>query len=88
MVKSGSEPIAVRLPADVLAEVNEIAAAADRSRSWVILRALRLYLASEGGEVLSVARSRKAAGSGDHEDLDEVIADIERIVADGHPQAA
>lgn len=43
-----SDPIALRIPIDVLGDIEKIATASDRTRSWVIVRALKLYLASEG----------------------------------------
>lgn len=36
-----SDPIALRIPADVLADIEKIAETAERSRSWVIVRALK-----------------------------------------------
>ncbi|HEY0855204.1 MAG TPA: ribbon-helix-helix domain-containing protein, partial [Devosia sp.] len=49
-----SDPITLRIPLDLLDDIERIAGAIDRSRSWVMVRALRLYLAAEGEEVLSL----------------------------------
>jgi predicted transcriptional regulator len=88
MSQTVSDPVAVRLPADVLKDVNEISEAADRSRSWVILRALRLYLATEGADILAIARARSPASRNIDVDIDDVIADVERIVAGNGMKAA
>jgi len=72
-----SDPVAIRLPSDVLKQIEEIAEVCDRSRSWVIVRALKSYLATEGREVLDIAKARAEVESGDVLDLDEVIGDLE-----------
>lgn len=74
-----SDPITIRLPLDVLSEIEDVARTCERSRSWVIVRALKSYLAGEGREVLELARSRQAVDAGDVHDLDEVIEDVEAI---------
>lgn len=75
-----SAPITLRIPQDVLTEIEAIAKVSDRSRSWVIVRALRLYLAGEGKEILDVAGGLEELAAGKGEDMDDVIADIEKIV--------
>ena len=75
-----SQPITMRLPQDVLAEIEEIAAACDKTRSWVFVRALKSYLASEGREVLELAEARKQIDNGESFDLDDVIAEVDDIV--------
>lgn len=75
-----SDPITIRLPADVLLEIEDVARTCERSRSWVIVRALKSYLAGEGREVLELARARRAVDAGDVHDLDEVIDEVEAII--------
>ena len=75
-----SQPITMRLPQDVLAEIEEIAAACDKTRSWVFVRALKSYVASEGREVLELAEARKQIDNGESFDLDDVIAEVDDIV--------
>jgi len=77
-----SRPITMRLPQDVLAEIEEIAAACDKTRSWVFVRALKSYLASEGREVLELAEARQQIDNGESFDLDDVIAEVDDIVKD------
>ena len=80
MSKDLSDPIAIRVPLDVLQDIERIAGAIDRTRSWVMVRALKLYLAGEGEEVLSLLRAREQGADGGH-DADKVIAELDAIVA-------
>src|SRR3546814_1227922 len=41
-----------------------IAEAFDRTRSWLMMRALRLYLAGEGTDVLNIIKGREAIAAG------------------------
>ncbi len=77
-----SDPITLRIPEDVLAEIETIAQATERSRSWVIVRALRTYLQQEGAEILAYRRGLDEVASGEVEDLDEVVKDLKRIASD------
>lgn len=81
MSKTGlSDPIPVRLPVEILADIEKIAAASDRTRSWVIVRALKLYLAGEGADVLAILRGREEAAQGGGHDADDVIAELDAII--------
>ncbi len=64
-----SDPITMRLPEDVLAEIEQIAETCDRTRSWVMVRALKLYLASEGADILAVRKGREQVAEGDVQDI-------------------
>ena len=75
-----SDPIPLRVPTDILADIETIAKASDRTRSWVMVRALRHYLAGEGGDILKVVKGREAIAAGDVHDMDDVIGEIEEIV--------
>jgi predicted transcriptional regulator len=75
-----SDPIPLRIPTDVLADIERIAKASDRTRSWVMVRALRLYLAGEGADILNVIKGREAIAEGDVHDMDDVLGEIEEIV--------
>ena len=76
-----SDPVALRLPVDVLQNVEAIAKTCQRTRSWVMVRALRLYLASEGSEILAIKHGREQIASGQTHDLDDVMKELELIVA-------
>jgi len=75
-----SDPITLRLPLDVLEPIETIAKTCDRTRSWVMVRALRQYLATEGREILDVAAGMRELEAGDSVDMDDAIAQMERII--------
>lgn len=75
-----SDPISIRFPVDLLADIEKIASASERTRSWVIVRALRRYLASEGAQILDAVEGRAELSAGKGYDLDDVIAEIETII--------
>lgn len=76
-----SDPIPVRFPIEVLADVEAIAATCERTRSWVIVRALRLYLQGEGADVLAVRRGREQIARGEVHDMDDVLGELEVLMA-------
>ncbi|MDM9625930.1 CopG family transcriptional regulator [Rhizobium sp. S152] len=75
-----SDPITMRLPLDVLAEIEEIAGICDRSRSWVFVRALKSYLVAEGREIIELERARREVDAGLGHDLDDVVDEVDAIV--------
>ena len=75
--KSLSDPIALRIPKDVLAEIERIAHLTERSRSWVIVRAMKGYLATEGRDILAAAEGRDEIVHGESTDLDEALDDLD-----------
>ncbi len=76
-----SDPIAIRVPLDILEDIERIAGATDRTRSWVMVRALKLYLAGEGEEVLSLLRAREQNARDGGHDADEVMSELNAIVS-------
>ena len=74
-----SDPITLRLPLDILEDVEKIAETADRSRSWVIVRALKYYLMAEGAEMLSIRRGLEDAEAGRMVDAEELFAELDRL---------
>jgi predicted transcriptional regulator len=76
-----SDPITLRIPEDVLADIETIAHATERSRSWVIVRALTTYLQQEGAEILAYKQGLDEVAAGETEDLDEVLEDLKRIAS-------
>ena len=82
MTKTGaSESVTLRIPVDVLSDVERIAEGTERSRSYIIVRALRTYLLNEGSDILAAMKGREQIAAGEHEDIDDVIADMDRIIA-------
>lgn len=80
-----SDPITLRLPLDIFDDVQKIADGSDRTRSWVIVRALKYYLAreAEGGICLSVLRGREEASAGGGRDAEDVLAELDEIIRSG-----
>jgi predicted transcriptional regulator len=80
-----SGPITLRLPRDILDDIEKIAEGSERTRSWVIVRALKHYLSpeAEGGLCLSVLKGREEAAAGDGEDMDDVMAELDEIIRKG-----
>lgn len=74
-------PVSLRMPADVVERLDKIAAILERPRSWVILHAIRQYLADEGQEVLDVQEGIEEAERGEVVDFDEVMAGLDEIIA-------
>jgi predicted transcriptional regulator len=75
-----SDPLTMRLPREVLEDIETIAGAFERSRSWVIVRALKAYLAAEGREVLDIVQARADLAAGGGVDADELLEELEAIV--------
>lgn len=76
-----SESVTLRVPSEVLSDIQSIADATDRSRSYIIVRALRTYLLNEGADILAAVRGREQIAAGESEDIDDVIAEMDRIIA-------
>lgn len=81
MANASSESVTLRVPTGILADIEAIAGATERSRSYIIVRALRAYLTHEGGDILAAIRGREQVAAGEVEDLDDVIAEMDRIIA-------
>lgn len=77
-----SDPIALRLPVDVLKDIETIAATSERSRSWVMVRAMRYYLLNEGADILEVAQGLQNVKDGKVHDLDAVLSELDRLADD------
>lgn len=71
-----SDPITLRLPLDILEDVEKIAETADRSRSWVIVRALKYYLMAEGNDILQIRKGEEQIARGETLDAEELFAEL------------
>ncbi len=78
---NGAFPISVRLPADMVETLDKVAAIMERPRSWVIVRALRQYLADEGQEMLDVQEGIDEIERGEFVTAEELLAEIDGIIA-------
>ncbi|CAH0340074.1 ribbon-helix-helix domain-containing protein [Rhizobium sp. CECT 9324] len=75
-----SDPITLRLPLDLLAEIESVAGICERSRSWIMVRALKAYMAQEGREILEMAEARRAVDEGHGSSADDVLAEVAAII--------
>ena len=77
---SGSAHVSLRIPHDVVAAFEELAAKLDRPRSWVMLRALRQYLEDEGAEIIEDLESLAELDRGESAPLEESIRAVRKII--------
>ncbi|MCR4378219.1 MAG: ribbon-helix-helix domain-containing protein [Rhodospirillales bacterium] len=80
--------LSVRVPEEVMDKVDRIVLATDRNKSWVVLRALTLYLEGEGGGILQDAAGLEALDRGDSIGFDEAMDEMERLVDEIEVQRA
>ncbi len=78
-----SDPIALRIPEDILKDIETIAKVSERSRSWVIVRALKYYLMQEGNDILQITAAQEEVEAGNVMDLEDLLAEFE---AEGETQ--
>ncbi|WJH39407.1 ribbon-helix-helix domain-containing protein [Aliirhizobium terrae] len=71
-----SDPITLRVPQDILDDIEKIAETADRSRSWVIVRALKYYLMAEGNDILQIRLGEEQIANGETVDAEEFFAEL------------
>jgi predicted transcriptional regulator len=77
---AASIPVSLRVPADLIETLDKIAAALERPRSWVMLRALRQYVADEGQEMLDVQEGIAELDRGEGIPIEEVLAEMDEII--------
>ena len=80
--RSTSAPVSLRLPAEVTEKLDKVAAFYERPRSWVMLRALRQYLAEEGQEALDIQEGIAEFDRGEGIPLDDILAAIDAKLAE------
>ena len=81
MSSSERTQVSMRIPNEVLADFDRIAAALERDRSWVMLRAFKTFLEGEGSVILDEAEGLAELDRGESHDLDDVLAEAEAIIA-------
>lgn len=84
----GSSHVSLRVPNDVIAAFDRLAAILERPRSWVMLRALRCYLEEEGAEVFEDEESIAELDRGEMAPLDESLRSVEAIIERGRQTRA
>jgi predicted transcriptional regulator len=78
--QAGSSHVSLRVPDDVIEAFDRLAGLLDRPRSWVMLRALRHYLADEGADLAADAESLAQLDRGEGEPFDTVIGEVDQII--------
>jgi predicted transcriptional regulator len=76
-----SSHISLRVPNDLVEAFDRIAAALDRPRSWVMLRALRFYLEDEGAEIQEDTESIAELDRGEVVPMEDTLRRVEEIIA-------
>src|SRR5712691_585147 len=89
-LKEGSLPddhrvarrLSLRLPSDLIEAFDQLAAALDRSRSWVMVRALRQYIEDgEGAEIAEDTESLAELDRGEIVSSEESLRRVREIIA-------
>lgn len=80
---SKSTTLAARVDAGLDAELDRLAAAKGRTKSWLINEALRSYVANEQQFIAAVEEGRQALREGRAIDHQTVVAAFDRITAPG-----
>jgi predicted transcriptional regulator len=73
--------IAARVDADLDGQLDRLAAATGRSKSWLISEALRSYVANEQQFLAAIEKGKQALRDGKTLDHATVVAAFERIVS-------
>jgi predicted transcriptional regulator len=84
-----SSHVSLRVPNDLIAAYDKLAAALERPRSWVMLRALRQYLEDdgEGAEIFEDLESLAELDRGEVVSDEEMQHRVERIFANAKAHA-
>lgn len=81
MAYQDESQLLLRLPADVVKQIDRIADYTKRDRSDVALQVLQSYLSAEGADLLDEADGIAELERGEGIALDTVLAEARRIVA-------
>lgn len=80
--------VSIRLPAELLGEVDRVAAALERDRTWVMLHAFKRYLDDEGAEILSEAEGIEALDRGEGVALKALLDQADSLLKAGRARPA
>jgi predicted transcriptional regulator len=78
---AGSSHVSLRVPDQVIEAYDKLATILDRSRSWVMLRALRQYLEDEGAEIVEDVESLAELDRGESAPFEDSIRVAREIVS-------
>jgi len=73
--------LSLRVPVDIVESFELIAKALDRDRSWVMVRALRQYLDTEGADLLHEAAGLASLDRGEGVDFDSMLDEASAVIA-------
>jgi predicted transcriptional regulator len=85
---TGSTHVSLRVPNDLIQSFDKLAGILDRSRSWVMLRALRQYLEDEGAELFEDAESLAELERGETVSAEDLRRQVEVIIANAEKARA
>lgn len=71
-----TEPITVRADRDMVSEIDALASAMDRSRNYVVVQALKQYLAANAWQIERIEAGVTAAREGKVRAAEEVFAGV------------
>jgi predicted transcriptional regulator len=78
-----STHVTLRLPTEIVEHFGRLAVVLDRSRSWVMLRALRQYLETEGAEIAENIEGLAELDRGEGVPFETVIDEVREIIERG-----
>lgn len=81
MASEDKTQVSIRIPTATLSDLERIARALDRDRTWVMLRAFQVYLDGEGGHALDELDGIEQLDAGRAVDFDVVMDKADAIIA-------
>lgn len=72
--------VSLRVPSDLIEAFDKLAAALERPRSWVMVRALRHYLEAEGAEIAEDTESLAELDRGETVSSEDLRRRLEEII--------
>jgi predicted transcriptional regulator len=81
-----SNHVSLRIPSDLIEAFDKLAAALERPRSWVMVRALRQYLEEEGAEIAEDTESLAELDRGETVPFEESLRRVKEILARAEAQ--
>ena len=78
--QTGSSHVSLRLPNDLIDAYDKLAAELERPRSWVMLRALRMYLEEEGAEIIEDGESLAQLDRGEIVTSEDLLRNVRAII--------
>jgi predicted transcriptional regulator len=73
--------VSLRVPNDLLADFDRLAEALDRDRTWVMLRAMRSFVESEGAAILDEAEGAEELNRGEGVDFEDLLVEARAMLA-------